>query len=46
MKKNDLSIKKREELIAINANYAKVVCQLCIMLIVFMITTFLLLVYR
>ena len=46
MKKNELSNKTREDLIAINEKYSKVICELCIMLIVLMIASFLLLVYR
>lgn len=44
MKRTDLSNKTREELIVMNANYAKVVCTLCVILIMFMVMSYALLV--
>ena len=46
MKRTDLSNKTREELIVMNANYSKMVCMLCVMLIVFMVLSYLLLIVR
>ena len=46
MKKNELTNKTREEILVMNSNQSKVICNLCIMLIVFMIASFLLLVYK
>lgn len=46
MKRTDLSNKTREELIVMNANYSKMVCMLCVMLIAFMVLTYVLLIVR
>ena len=46
MERKDLSSKTREELIVMNANYSKMVCMLCVMLIAFMVLSYVLLIVR
>jgi hypothetical protein len=46
MKRTDLSNKTREELIVMNANHSKMVCMLCVMLIAFMVLSYVLLIIR